>query len=205
MMDIYGLDRRGEESTCVFLVDDGSDLSGIGLRDGELAFLKRSRDKEQRLIFINRLNYWFGFSYPDPGKKDSALVESFRIDGTEIHQWAVSNKITALQLENLSDNPARIVEVSEGIALKNYQFLKYFSDQSKKKHSLSELGLVGAGDKLVNELSVVVKAVCLTRDLINEPLSTLTAPRLTDEIKILGDPKAKPLGFQPAGQPDTTS
>ena len=25
------------------------------------------------------------------------------------------------------------------------------------------------------------------------------------EIKILGDPKAKPLGFQPAGQPDTTS
>ena len=185
-MDISRLDSRVLNSTCIFLVDNEIDLSGWGVSKEELAFLENYRQKEQRLIFINRLSYWMGFLYPDNKKKGSALDESYRLDGAEIQQWTVKNKLSSIQIEDLSDDANRLILVGEGLALKNYQFIKYFSEPEKKQNSLTEVNLIGAGENLVAELKVLIQSVYFARDLINEPLSTLNAPRLAEEIKLLG-------------------
>ncbi len=173
-------------STCIFLVNKDLDLLSLGLNSEEIDFLESFLEKEQRLIFINRLSYWMGFLYPDKQKENSALHESYRLDGAEIQQWAAKNKLSSIQIEDLSDDANRLIQVGEGLALKNYQFIKYFSEPGKKKHSLTEVNLIGANETLVADLRVIIQSVSFARDLINEPLSTLTAPRLAEEIKLLG-------------------
>ncbi len=192
MMDIYRLKQCETESTCIFLVENGLDHLDFGLTLEEKAYLDKSREKKLRLIFINRLTFWKVFVFPDTEKKDAALQESFRLDGAEIQQWASKNKISEILLDDRTGNASRLIAVGEGIALRNYQFLKYFADPSKKQNSLVKLGIVSSSEKLISELKIIVQAIYFTRDLVNEPLSTLTAPFFAEEIKALGEK----TGFQ---------
>lgn len=185
-MDIYKLAERNAEASCIFLVEKDMDLSALGVDKKEIEFLERSLVKEQRLIFINRLEYWLGFQFPDNKKKNESLQEAYRLDGADIQQWAVKNKLDNIQIEDLTDNHDRLMAVGEGIALRNYQFIKYFAEPEKKKHSLTRVGLIGADELKLSELISVVQSVYFARNLVNEPLSTLTAPRLAEEIKMLG-------------------
>jgi len=187
MMDIIRRDRIEDESTCVFLVDKGLDFKNFGLTREEITYLEGAVEKDQRLIFYNRLSYWLVFLFPDLKKSGESRKGSFRLDGVEITQWANKNKISKIQLEDHTGNTTRLISVGEGIALSNYQFLKYFKDASKKQNSLSELEVICSSGQLISELKILVQSVYLTRDLINEPLSTLTAPHLADEIRRLGE------------------
>jgi len=187
MMDIFRRDKIEVDSTCVYLVDKGMDLTKFGLKEEEKTYLEGAVKKDQRMIFFNRLSYWLVFLFPDPKKKEAELNESFRLDGAEIQQWANKNKIGKIQLADQTENTSRLIAVGEGIALSSYQFLKYFKDPSKKQHSLSVLEIVNSSEKLIVELKTIVQSVFFTRDLVNEPLSTLTAPRFADEIKALGE------------------
>ncbi len=83
--------------------------------------------------------------------------------------------------------------VAEGIALANYQFIKYLSDRKKKINSLQSLAL---SNKLINEadaeyLNTVIESTYIARDLVNEPQSHLNALQLSDEFKKIG----KKAGF----------
>jgi len=186
-MEISSLDNKRQGETVIYLTDRGVDLSNLGFDEKELAYINRAAGLDQRLIFVNRSSHWVGLLFPDKEKKGSALQESFRIDGADIQQWAAGNKVGFVQLEDLTGSDNRILAVAEGISLRNYQFLNYFSDKSKKKSSLDEIALIGPYAKLVSELKAVVKAVYFTRDLVNEPLSSLNAPKLADAITDLGN------------------
>ncbi len=80
------------------------------------------------------------------------------------------------------------VAFAEGLALTNYQFLKYFSDRDKKAHRLNRIGLRSekVDEEILNRLSSTVEAVCHSRDLVNEPLSYLTAEKLAEEVTAMG-------------------
>jgi len=81
----------------------------------------------------------------------------------------------------------------EGMVLGNYQFLKYFSDKSEKRNPLSTIKVhsKAAPRAAVNEMKAVLEATCKARDLVNEPLSYLTAPQFSKEIQAQG----KACGF----------
>ena len=81
--------------------------------------------------------------------------------------------------------------VAEGLLLSNYQFLKYFKDKAKKACALKEVNWVNGEKKTADYLNNNIRAVCWARDLVNEPLSYLTAPKLAEEIAI----KGKEAGF----------
>ena len=69
-----------------------------------------------------------------------------------------------------------------------FQFLKYFKDAAKKKYALEKINVVGkleAND--INKLNNTIKAVLWARDMVNEPVSFLTATQLATEIKKLGE------------------
>lgn len=82
---------------------------------------------------------------------------------------------------------------AEGIALANYQFLKYKSAAAAQKNSLATLYLTTPETAATAEtLQHITQAVYHTRDLVNEPLSYLTAPQLGSSIEQL----AAEAGFE---------
>ncbi|MCD6347002.1 MAG: leucyl aminopeptidase family protein, partial [Bacteroidales bacterium] len=134
------------------------------------------------MIPLNFYTHWLVLIYPDPKKKDEALLESYRQDGVSLQQWANTQHISSISLENISSNTDRLFSTAEGLVLSNYQFLPYFSAVEKKKNSLVTVNLSPIPVEQLKKLQVLTEAVCRTRDLVNEPLSALNAPRFADEI-----------------------
>jgi len=115
------------------------------------------------------------------------LKEYLRKAGKEICVALNKDKASTLQITSADDNPELLLALAEGILLSNYQFLKYKT--SPVKNSLHKLFFLS--DKIkpheVNELNNLCEATLLARDLVNEPVSYLTAEQLSEEIKKTGN------------------
>lgn len=97
-----------------------------------------------------------------------------------------ANKAAAVTLINVAEEDF-LAQYAEGLSLGNYQFLKYFSKGVEEKlSSLKDIYLYNASEATVAELNVLTDAVYKTRDLVNEPLSYLTAVQLSEEFKAMG-------------------
>src|SRR5690606_41102729 len=78
--------------------------------------------------------------------------------------------------------------LAEGLALSNYQFLKYFKDADDREYALETIFVKGAVSATeINRMNNVIKAVFWGRDMVNERNSYLTALQLDKEIQEIGE------------------
>jgi leucyl aminopeptidase len=130
----------------------------------------------------------FGTDKPSP-----AALEQARCLGAECSEVLNRYGIAGATLDTGSASAETAVAAfAEGMALGNYQFRKYLSS-SEGQNSLRQLKVPSSllSRKALTELQGLIAATCAARDLVNEPLSYLTAPQLAKEIKSLG----KKTGF----------
>lgn len=83
---------------------------------------------------------------------------------------------------------------SEALILSNYQFLKY-KTKGNGAHSLKSASVVAATKNIQDAMEnarKVAEATCISRDLVNEPVITLTAEELGKQAKSL----AAKFGFK---------
>jgi len=116
--------------------------------------------------------------------KESDVKEKLRVAGHKVrtHLNKAATEITIVSKKDYS------LFVAEGLALSNYQFLKYFKDAAKKKYALEKINVVGKLEaNEISKLNNTIKAVLWARDMVNEPVSFLTATQLATEIKKLGE------------------
>ncbi len=120
-------------------------------------------------------------------KNKSTQREQARKDGNEILEIIERNKIKEVTVINHASSDLTYDYV-EGMALGSYQFLKYYKDAENKKNALEKLRVLKSSlsSERLEELKNVVKGTCKARDLINEPLSYLTAEKLSEEAVALG-------------------
>ena len=123
-------------------------------------------------------------------KEKNLQKEQIRKAGSKIFELLKTDKINKLQVFNFS-NPELLEPFIEGILLSGYTFSKYRKE--KDDFELNELFIL---DKYISkqqiaELQNVIQAVFYARDLVNEPLSYLTATQFSVEIEKL----SKDAGF----------
>lgn len=105
--------------------------------------------------------------------------EALRVIGSTIQQQ-IAKTVSTLQLTGTG---AAVLPLAEGVILSNYQFLKYCSDRNEQTFKLSTLQLSSDVDsKKIDELENTCKVVYWSRDMVNEPVSYLTAEKLSEEI-----------------------
>lgn len=130
-----------------------------------------------------------------PEKNDlHAKLECIRILGSQVNEVCNELKISAIKVSSSSDQSI-ILAFCEGLVLSNYEFLKYKTSKRKfKKKSLKRIHLdkKQLSSKTVSELNGLTRAVYFTRDLVNEPLSYLTAVQYSKDIRAAG----KEAGFK---------
>lgn len=166
--------KYNKNETSVFIVDAKKENSHVpqSLQKDLKLFLK----SDATLDFSKSGNLFTFFV-----KKQEA--EKLRVEGYNVrtHTSKATGKI---QLISSSKNDA--LYLAEGLLLSNYQFLKYFKDAGKRENQLREVVWIGGDKKAATTLNNTVKAVCWSRDLVNEPLSYLTATKLAEEIAVKG-------------------
>lgn len=115
--------------------------------------------------------------------------EELRVYGDQLASVIRDEKISSAHLIGNS----QMLALAEGMMLGNYQFLKYFSDGDKKKSNFNNITFQSdeISEENINELQNTVRAVSEARNLVNEPVSYLSAPQLGKEIQRL----SKEYGF----------
>jgi leucyl aminopeptidase len=95
-------------------------------------------------------------------------------------------KLNVFHAENITDV---LLAFTEGMVLGSYRFKKYLKSANDKKFALKEIGLIcqPLSEQKVLQLTNVLKALYRVRDLINEPVSFLTAEQLALEFKKMGE------------------
>ena len=103
------------------------------------------------------------------------------------------HKAGEVSFENAAANKELGFAFAEGAILSSYQFLKYKTKDVKPNTLVKLLINENTLSKTeIAELEIVTKANLIARDLINEPLSYLTAEQLSKDIVKLG----KEAGFK---------
>jgi leucyl aminopeptidase len=178
----------------VLLCEKSSNLNNYNLNKGELDFVKREiNTNDKKFVSVNQLNRYVFIQIIDPKKERSQLHEFLRKAASSIHTVITDAKLDSVTVVDVENRATETLAFTEGLALSNYQFLKYKKDKQKETYSLKTIGInskkVDANN--INELQILVDATTISRTLVNEPVNFLTATQLSKEFQKLG----KAAGF----------
>lgn len=171
----------------VLLIEKGQAHAKMGFSTWELAELKKSAENGGIAVFRTEKETKMVVQIEKVVKESLAgSKEECRRKGTALLNETKKYHLENLCLASFVGEPTLILCLAEGIILSNYQFLTYKSE--KKKNHLKKLTIDDTKLKSSDfaELNDVLTGVYFARTLVNEPVITLTAERLSKEIQKLG-------------------
>ncbi|MDQ3050780.1 MAG: leucyl aminopeptidase [Bacteroidota bacterium] len=158
----------------------------------ELDFVKSEIKKKNKLISVNQYSRYVFLQIVDANTKvPYKELENLRKAGDQL--ISVLNKIKAESVCVVADaDETATYAFLEGMLLGNYQFIKYKTQKSN--NTLANIQVMSSqfSPAALSELTSVCEGVWMARDLVNEPLSTLTAVELAKAFQSMG----KQSGFK---------
>ncbi len=172
----------------IYLIGNVDQLQILDLNEQEHAYvIDRLAEKGDKILRLNRHPYYLHLVRPEASDKPAfQQAEALRLLGNKTLRMLKAEKEPKVRVQSL-DGKLDPIPFTEGVALGAYQFLKYFSDKKKKAHKLKEIAISGITQKEILHLNALVKGTYKARDLVNEPLSHLTATQLAKEAYQAGE------------------
>jgi len=194
-------DRTQELENLVLVVSSLKALPDGVFTASEMSFIRRQhKELKKDIISYNRLGNWTYVYVIKEEKSDYKRLEASRKAGKKVGEMLNSQKAAKVVVFDHDNHPSETLAFAEGMALGNYQFMKYKADK-EKKNTLRKIEIYsepvnrepgtgslepGAGNRDPGFMNIVNDAVYQCRDLINEPASYLTATVFSKEIEKLG-------------------
>ncbi|MCY7411316.1 MAG: leucyl aminopeptidase [Chitinophagales bacterium] len=193
-MKITAAGKLSRNAHIIFLAEKNTDFKLLQLPEEDIDLIKSQLKKEVKQIVI-----------PSPSKmlyviilemKDAAFQtdELNRKAGNKILASINHHKIDSVVVQNFSSIENATITFAEGMALGNYQFIRYKKDIEKESNSLKEILI--SDEKIskqqIEELQAITDSIYLVRDLVNTPVNYLNATDLANEIASAG----KKAGFR---------
>jgi leucyl aminopeptidase len=172
----------------ILLIDDKTVLPKGIFSSQENEYISKELKSDKKTVIINQYKRIVGILKIDTDKDLIKKLEKCRKAGDGFLSSVNKHKLERVVLVDLANQNELILALAEGMALGNYQFLKYRKEKKKEQNTLNEIAIVSNGLTAgqVNALENVVDGVCRARTLVNEPQSYLTATRLAAEFVKLG-------------------
>lgn len=178
----------------VLLCSKNNSFTKYGFSKAEIDYIKNEiKIKEKKVVCLNQLNRIVMIQLIDVKKDKYQTLEALRKAGSTMHALITDAKIDAVTVVDADDKALETIAFTEGLALSNYQFLKYKKDKDKEAFSLKTIFVVSKkiNAKQLEELNIIIEATFISRTLVNEPVNFLTATQLSKEFQKLG----KAAGF----------
>ena len=178
---------KKENTSKIYVVSDLSQLASLGFNEDEFNYLNKSLKDDFDWKLINRLKEQL-YVVKGNDKPTSQSQEKIRKAGANITKSLNEFKEKEVAVYDKTKGEAWLCSIAEGMALANYQFLKYFKDAENKTNTLKS---IYAQSKVISkeqllELNAIVEATFWARDLVNEPVSFLNAEELSNQIVEMG-------------------
>ncbi len=171
----------------IFLIKDAGVLKDFGFNNEALAFVDSKIEAKEKLITIQNYSSVYYVRLVEDDKPSGKMHEALRKDGTSIYGSLKKDKQAGACIYDLIGDKSLTLALTEGLALSSYQFDKY---KTESKEDVKELTIWVASSALnqgdLDELKQVCNAVFVTRNLVNEPVSTLNVEELSETVSELG-------------------
>ena len=156
-------------------------LHEFKLTDLELSYVEKKWKAEEELIFVNQYFRSVLIIKEKVEKNKSKKLEHIRLLGLKTYELLKKEK--KISIINKALNTDELLALIEGFVLSSYCFNKH---KTTKTYNLKlSISIVDKKIKQTDiaELQNIVRGVFLTKDLVNEPFSHLTATDLANKIK----------------------
>lgn len=190
----FKITNKAQAATVHLINDEKALPKAFSLSKAEINHLKKAIANKQQLIALQQGANPLFLCVVKQKDTNWATSEAIRKAGADMQGILKKEHLESLHISNQSTVENAAYLFGEGLALADYQFLKYKSDADKKQSKIKTLTFEkeSISQQDLDRLTIVTTAVCHTRTLVNEPLSFLTATQLSEEIKKLG----KEAGFK---------
>ena len=186
MISVLPISKK-ENISKVYVVSNLNQLSLTEFNEDELNYLKETLKDDFEWKLINRLKEQV-YVVKVLDKSTNQSQEKVRKAGANITKSLNQFKQKEVAVYDKTKGGMFLASISEGMALANYQFLKYFKDAKKKTNTLASIYVQSEAisKEQLLELNAIVEATFWARDLVNEPVSFLNAEELSKQIEEMG-------------------
>ena len=181
--------RLSKNDNLVFITSDLKNLDAKYFSNNEIQHIRKYYKEHKITSFsFNQFNRWIFVQVQEKERKKEFRLENYRVAGSKLTPVINEHKIHSLVLIDADNKAEEILAFAEGMALANYQFIKYKKAPAEKLNSLNNIEIYGSGvdEKEVDLLNIVIDGTCKCRDLVNEPVAYLNAVKLAEEIELMG-------------------
>jgi leucyl aminopeptidase len=170
----------------VILLNDWKNLPVKYFRKEEIAYFKEQvRRNSKNSVIINRLTQVIGICFVKQELPADKVLEDARIAGHEMAKYLNDQRMAEIFLADAGGCSAETMAFAEGIAWSNYQFRKYKKNNDGRVHTLTYVYVHSTGirEADTDRLNILTEAVYWCRNMVNEPVSYLTASEFAHEIE----------------------
>ncbi|MFM9052350.1 MAG: leucyl aminopeptidase family protein, partial [Bacteroidota bacterium] len=150
-------------------------------------YVNKELDAERNNVIINQYHRFIAVHRLNLKKTGGALLEICRKAGDAILGAVNRHKLESVVMVDVTGHGPAILAMAEGMALGNYQFLKY-KTKNNEPNTLKEIRVQSTeiNKRDIELLNIQVDAVCKARTLVNEPQSFLNATVFAQELSKIG-------------------
>lgn len=173
-----------KKENLVLVCEKNNNLSLFQFSDLERRHIAQKQKEKKEIITIYRYNRKITLVSPKKEKNLHLHLENCRLLGDKL--LPEFNDTTSVMIIDVKGNQSECLALAEGLALANYTFTKHKTEA--KPNQLNCIYLCKKSkENSVKELQNIVDAVYLTRNLVNQPFSHLTAKDLAQIAESTGE------------------
>ncbi len=187
--------RKPTAADAVYLIKSTGDLNNIKLTEQERDYIKKKHREKKNVIAVNRFKNIILIVYGHHPGSRSSRYEHYRKCGDDAREILNNEKVERAVVQVVNASKRETLAFTEGMALGNYTFDRYFTkDKNKRTNTLVNIDVYShdISDDDLENLQTLIQAVYKARDLVNTPVADLNAEGLANEFVKMG----KEAGFK---------
>ena len=120
------IDKISAKDNLIFLTADPKQLKDKNITTEEIGYVKSYyKDHKKNVFAFNKFDHWVFIVIVEKEPVSSLRLERYRVAGAKLLSMINDNKLHRVVVVDIDKKPEEILAFAEGMALANYQFLKY--------------------------------------------------------------------------------
>ncbi len=189
MIKIKSVKTTDNHFPAVYVLDNKKQVEDLDITGDKIKYAQNIlKDAEKTFVEIKNISHTIFIIINNFKKSREIQYENLRVNGNKVFASVSEAKFSKLNIVDKSSHKLSWY-VLEGLLLSSYKFSKYFKDKEKKNKIYPEQIFVLSETFSSRDLSYMeacISGVFYARDIVNEPLSYMSAKVLSEHIKKIG-------------------
>ena len=181
--------KISQDDNLILLTADVKNIDAKHLTREEIKYAGHLvKEHKKETIAFDRLGRWVFIQIIKEEKEAFKRLENCRKAGDTLAARLNELKAKSVVVVDIDGKGLETLALVEGMVLGSYQFLKYKTDKKDKTNTLESVGIMSKSVKEdeIDRMNIITGSVIRCRDLVNEPVSELTATALSKEFQKMG-------------------